>query len=68
MKLTKSEIKVMIEIASSVEEADQFIKENCEELETYENKCEFLHDMFGVQAFDKYDEMTYFGMLNTIIQ
>lgn len=68
MKLTKAELKVMLEIAPSVEEADKLIKENCEELKTYEEKIEFLHDMFGIETFDKPDEMTYFGMLNAIIQ
>lgn len=70
MKTSRDEVKIMIELSSTVEEADEIIKENYD-FETTEEKVAFLKGMFDIEIVghtDETDETTYYSMLYTIIK
>lgn len=70
MKVSREVIKVLIETAPSVDEADKVINENYD-FKTISEKVAFLKGMFDVHvvghAKDEIDEMTYFAMLSAVI-
>lgn len=67
MKANREVVKAMIELAPNVNEADKVIND----FSSISEKIAFLKGMFGLETIghgnDNSDEMTYFAMLNTII-
>lgn len=70
MKASREDVKILIELAPNVCEANKVIDDNYN-FESIREKVAFLRDMFGVQIVghekDDPDEITYFDMLTTII-
>ena len=70
MKANREVIKVLIELAPNVDEADKVINENYD-FKSIREKVAFLKGMFDVQIVghetDEPDETTYFAMLATVI-
>lgn len=70
MKLSREHVKIMLETARTVEEADEVIGKYYN-FESIREKVAFLKGMFDVQVVGheekEPDEMDYFSMLATII-
>ena len=73
---TRTEVKISIQLSSSVEEADKVIEDNYN-FKSIEEKLAFLKGMFDVELVSKHDsdlvskeeskKMDYFAMLGAII-
>lgn len=70
MKLSREQVKILLETARTVEEADEVINKKFD-FESIREKVAFLKGMFDVQLIGREenepDEMDYFSMLATII-
>ncbi len=76
MKVDREVVKTLIELAPNVDVADKVINENYG-FNSIGEKLAFLQGMFNVELFHKHDadetskeesdKMTYFAMLNAII-
>ena len=76
MKADREVVKALIELVPNIDEADKVINENYD-FNSIGEKLAFLRGMFDVELFHKHDadgtskeksdEMTYFAMLNAII-
>lgn len=70
MKLNRKQIKILLETAPTVEDADEVITKNFD-FKSIQEKVAFLKGMFDVQIVgheeNEPDEMDYFCMLATII-
>ena len=70
MQLDRKQIKILLETAPTVEEADEIINKNCA-FKSIREKVAFLKGMFDIQIVgheeSEPDEMTYFAMLATVI-
>ena len=70
MKLSREQIKILLETSGTVEEADEVISKNFD-FESIREKIAFLKGMFDIQIVGheekEPDEMDYFSMLATII-
>ena len=70
MALCRKKAKVLLETATTVEEADEIINENFA-FESIQEKIAFLKGMFDVEVIGhegENTEMDYFAMLATIIR
>lgn len=70
MQLTRTQVKILLETSTTVEEADEIINKNYN-FESIREKVAFLKGMFDVQLIGheekEPDEMDYFSILATII-
>lgn len=69
MKYRREQVKILLETATSVEEADEVITKNYD-FKSIQEKVAFLKGMFDIEFVghkEEPDEMTYFAMLATII-
>lgn len=70
MKLSREQVKILLETAGTVEEADEVISKNFD-FESIREKVAFLKGMFDVQIIGheekEPDEIDYFSMLASII-
>lgn len=69
MSLTREQVKILLQTATTVEEADEVINKNFDFQSTQE-KIAFLKGMFDIEIIGyegKIDEMTYFAMLKTVM-
>lgn len=70
MKLSRERVKILLETARTVEEADEVINKNFD-FESIREKVAFLKGMFDIQIIGHEEkepnEMDYFSMLATII-
>lgn len=70
MKLSREQVKILLQTARTVEEADEVISKNFD-FESLREKVAFLKGMFDVQIMGheekEPDEMDYFSMLASII-
>lgn len=76
MKVSREVVKTLIELSSTVEEADKVIEENYG-FESIGEKLAFIKGMFDVEVIsihdadgiekEESDKMTYFSMLNAIL-
>ena len=70
MKLSREQVKILLQTARTVEEADEVIIKNFD-FESIREKVAFLKGMFDVQIIGheekEPDEMDYFSMLASII-
>lgn len=70
MKLSRNQIKILLETSKTVAEADEVINNNFD-FGSIREKIAFLKGMFDVQVIGheekEPDEMDYFSMLATII-
>lgn len=70
MEQSKEQVKILLETARTVEEADEVINKNFD-FKSIREKVAFLKGMFDVQIIGheekEPDEMDYYSMLATII-
>ncbi len=68
--MSREKAKVLIELSSTVEEADEAIEEYLGDDKTLKEKMAFLHGMFDFEVVghpEQADNMTYYSILNAII-
>ena len=68
--MSREKAKALIELSATVEDADEIVKEYLGDDKTLKEKMAFLHGMFDFKVVghpEQADDMTYYSILNAII-